>query len=115
MTARRSPRRWWTPGSFRARLTLSYTVLTATLASIALIALTALALQITIRQTMLAIDDVASSIHRSVETHWSEPDARIALLVGHEAPRAGVRVTTSLKRPSGLLPPPEDRGSAQKS
>jgi signal transduction histidine kinase len=105
MVAGRRPRRWFLPGSFRTRLTLSYTVITAALLAVALCGLFALALQISVRQTIFAVDAAAAATRRIVQEHWAESDARIAQYVVGQGTRAGVRIGVRAKRPPGIPQP----------
>jgi signal transduction histidine kinase len=90
------------PGSFRARLTLSYAVLTATLLTAVLCALMSVALQRSIRSTMHAVDDATSATREIVRSRWSESDAAIARAVMQQSPPAGVQIAVRRKRPSGV-------------
>jgi signal transduction histidine kinase len=76
-------------------------MLTAALLSIVCAALVGLALERSIRSTMLAVDDVATQSRGIVRENWSSPDARIVQLVKRQTLPAGVRIMVLPSRPSG--------------
>ncbi len=99
------------PVSFRARLTLSYTVLTALLLTVALCVLAGLVVERTIATSMTAVDETAATVRTIVRTHWLLGDRRIAALVVSQAQRAGVRLIVAPRGPGGPFgephgPPP---------
>jgi len=93
------------PRSFRARLTLSYAVLTATLLTIVAAGITALALDMTIRARSAALDEATATTRRIVQEEWWESDARIVEQVVAEAARPGIRIIVREAQPLGFGPP----------
>jgi signal transduction histidine kinase len=92
------------PVSFRARLTLSYTILTALLLSAFLCALAVLIVERTVHSTMADVDAFAARTRSIVTAYWFETDEDIVAHVQAQAPLSGVRVTAYRQDPGG--PPP---------
>jgi signal transduction histidine kinase len=93
MVRARTRMRGIVPVSFRTRLTLSSTVLTALVLTVALCVLAALVLDRTVRATMAEVDRAADTANAIVRANWSRGDDAIVRLVNAQAPPAGVRLT----------------------
>jgi len=114
MVRARTRMRGIVPVSFRTRLTLSSTVLTALVLTVALCVLAALVLELTAHATMAEVDRAADTANAIVRANWSRDDDAIVQLVTAQAPPAGVRLTV-YRRPRRFdfrgNPPPDDRGA----
>jgi len=93
------------PRSFRARLTLSYAVLTATLLTIVAAGITALALDMTIHSRIAALDEATATTRRIVQEGWWETDSQIVEQVVAEAARPGIRIIVREGQPQPFGPP----------
>jgi signal transduction histidine kinase len=93
--------------SFRARLTLSYAILTALLLTLALGALAALLIARTIATTRAEVEQTASTVRTVARAHWSQSDDAIVAALDTLGQRSGVRVNV-FRRPPGDGPPPSD-------
>jgi len=85
--------------SFRGRLTLSYTILTAALLTVALSALAAIVVERTIRSTMADVDAVAARVNRVVQLSWLQSDDQIAAIVAEQMAGAPAHVARALRKP----------------
>ncbi len=95
--------------SFRARLTLSYAILTALLLTLALGALAALLIDRTIATTRAEVEQTANTVRAVARAHWSQSDDAILAAVEALGQRSGVRVAT-FRRPPGEGPPGDRNG-----
>jgi signal transduction histidine kinase len=93
------------PRSFRARLTLSYAVLTALLLTIVAAGITALALDMTIHARIAALDEAVATTRRVVQEQWFQSDAVIVQQVVAEAARPGIRIVVHEAQAPGFGPP----------
>lgn len=93
------------PRSFRARLTLSYAVLTALLLTIVAAGITALALDMTIHARIAALDEAVSTTRRVVQEQWFQSDSVIVQQVVAEAARPGIRIVVHEAQSPGFGPP----------
>lgn len=82
------------PKSLRARLTLTYAVLTGILLTLAGAVLMAVVAAIGVRFEGFALDEATEATRTIVQAHWFDPDAAIIALVAQQAPRPGVRIIT---------------------
>jgi signal transduction histidine kinase len=114
MAASRGRPRRFRPLSFRGRLTLSYTILTALLLTVALCALAALVLARTIASARSEIAQAATTVRMLVRTNWPETDDQLIALAAAQVQRTGIRVVGYHRGPRGPQafqgPPPGDQG-----
>ena len=96
------------PGSFRARLTLSYAVLTALLLTLVTAGLIAVVLELAIRPSVAALDELTAGTQRIVRDHWAESDDRIAELALAQPQRGGAHLM--YRGHAGPPPGPPPRG-----
>lgn len=95
----------WLPRSFRARLTVSYAVFTALLLTIVVAGIISLALDMTIRARVAALDEATATARRIVAEQWWASDAVIVQQVVAEAARPGIRIIVREAQPSPFGPP----------
>jgi signal transduction histidine kinase len=106
MVAARTRLRGFVPVSFRARIMLSSTILTALLLTVALCGIAALVLERTSRATMSDVDRTEATTRAIVTANWQQGDDAIIRLVEAQTQPAGVRLTIHY-RPAR----PDERGS----